>query len=215
MRINNENGFSIIEGVILLIIVLGISLIGYYVYKQNSDTPATPVSSFNQPTTSKPANKVATTSPSQNKNWSTINSLDQAYSIKYPKGWVINNCDQNTVLIGPDDISAGKCNSDSPAQVMIIKTEGDKRDTLELKAQDYPDLNNTDVSINGVKGLIQSGTLQTIGETFVGPPSGTKMKQYIFVRDNNTYVFSYIQLPSFSDKQNYFDQMVTKTLKFN
>ena len=214
MRINNENGFSIIEGVILLIIVLGISLIGYYVYKQNSDTSATPVPSFNQPTTSKPANKVATASTTKYKNWNTVNSLDQAYSIKYPKGWVINNCDQNTVMIGPDDISAGKCNSDSPGQIMITKTEGDKRDTLELKAQDYPDLNNSDVSISGVKGLVQGGTLQTVGESFIGPPSGTKMKQYIFVKDNNTYVFSYMQLPSFSDKENYFDQMVTKTLKF-
>ena len=215
MKNKFDRGFTLVEGLLTILIISGVALIGFYVYRQNNHPNESTITSFSSP---KPAvySSVSTKQAStQNyKSWNSVTAADGSYTVKYPKGWMVKKCDQNTLLMGPDDISAGKCNSDSLAQIMITKTDGDKRSDYELKAQDYPDLNNSEVSTAGIKGYLQDGTLQTVSDNFLGPVNGTKTKQYIFVKDNETYIFTYQQPPEYSDKTTYFDQMVTKTLQF-
>lgn len=213
MKNKFDSGFTAVESILTILIISGVVLIGLYVYKTNEQAPDSASVSSSQnvnPAQTKKAVSVNTTY----KSWTEIKPADNSYSIKYPQGWQINKCDQGTILLGPDDLSAGKCNSDAPGQVMIIQTDGDVRDNYELKAQDYPDLNNSEVNVDGVKGYVQTGTYQAVSENFLGPASGTKTKQYIFVKNGNTYVFTYMQTPSFNNAQSYFDQMVTKTLQF-
>lgn len=80
----NQKGFSIVEGILILVIIALIGGIGYYVYSKRDTKPTTNVSqsTTQETTTATPveADKTA--------DW-LVYSVDGGYSIKLADGWIL------------------------------------------------------------------------------------------------------------------------------
>lgn len=87
---NNQDGFSAVETVLILVIVVLMGVVGFIVYKnQNKKTTADKPVASSKPETkteSKPAEKT-----DEYAGWKTYNSSTGSYSIKYPSTWILDS----------------------------------------------------------------------------------------------------------------------------
>lgn len=95
---NNQKGFTLIEGLLMLLVVSVIGFGGYYVWQNqqdenNSDTILT------QEQTSKAVSQPSNSDPY--KGWKTYALHYEKLSFKYPSGWTVSKQDEN----GRDSVS--------------------------------------------------------------------------------------------------------------
>ena len=210
MKKLNPKGFGLIEGLLILIAVTLIAFVGYYVHhaQQANNTNQAPEVNSKAKTTPASSHKIADPTDA----WTKYSGTNVAF--KFPATWVKNECDVDTVLLGPNSGSAGHCQSDATPEVFVSVPAGDRRADNHLSTADYPDHTISAVTISGIQGTKETGTLNSSQQVFVGPSNGTKAITYLFYKNGRTYVFSYNQTPEMSDVSSDFNLLVTSTLQF-
>jgi hypothetical protein len=211
----NQKGFTLVEGLLIVIALSLVSFVGFYVYKANDKKENT------SPQITSESQKSDTDSPDSTKDWKEFKSTDGKYSLKYPVFWVTptnsEDCMPGLLLLAADSSSLGACGSENGGHMTVYSTiEGAQKD-YELTPENYSDLKNEKVTVSGVTGIRQSGTFS--GEDMgIGPQKGEKEVLYIFTKDKRIYAASYRFSrgdTTYPNVLNDFDLMVTKTLKFN
>jgi len=87
-KTNNESGFSGLEFIVVILVIIILGLVGWLVYKDNHKTSTTPPKT----TTS------STTSNSPTSGWNTYKSTLGGFSFKYPSsGWTLKKFDNSTL----------------------------------------------------------------------------------------------------------------------
>lgn len=212
MHYKKDSGFTLVEILLAIIAVAIVSFVGYYVYNQSSDTKA---ASSKSAATNEPDSRAEHANTKATASWKAYSSTTGNFSFRYPSGWVTHVCDDTAILLGPTNDSAGLCQSDGVGQVQVVSLDGDKRTDYKLDPASFPNVETGAVTVDGVNGIKESGTLQTSEEIFVGPQNGSKMVQYVFYTKGNTYLISYVQTPEFTDVLKDFELLVTETFKFS
>ncbi len=211
MTADKQRGFTLIEVLLSVIALSVVVFVGYYVYNQSSSNDKSAASS----TTAKPLTPLKKVKPADpTASWTAYTTTGNGFSFKYPSGWTKNVCDANFVLLGPSPDAAGHCQSDATAQIVLSSVKGDNRTTAKLEAASFPDLKSEAVTVDGIAGVKETGTLQASGEQFVGPTNGSKLINYVFYTNDTTYIMLYVQIPAFTDVSSDFNLLVTNTLKF-
>lgn len=93
---NNESGFSAVEAVLVLVVVMLIGVLGYMVYKDHHKTTATnPATNSSQTTaTGTSSSTKTTTTPDPYAGWKTYTSSIEKITFKYPSDWTVDTTDQ-------------------------------------------------------------------------------------------------------------------------
>lgn len=107
----NQDGFSAIEIVLVLVIVGLIGIVGFMVYKNSNKSSDTTITA----STTKSTTTETKTAPDLYAGWTTYN--DAGVSLRYPNGWTVKDLSQGsgqqwTQIVAPSDDSIGL--SDAP-----------------------------------------------------------------------------------------------------
>lgn len=214
----NHKGFTLIEGLLIVLIVGMLAGVGYYVYntKKTSDKSLDSASSTEITAAGKRADSGA---EDPTKDWKAYSNKEGVYSLKHPASWVqapnATMCSEGLLLIGANAASVGTCASENGGQMQVSSMAGDLRSQYELKAANYTDLKTEDVTVAGVVGKKQSGTYKASPDAEgMGPSTGEKVVTYFFYTNGKTYQANYWIKDSYPDALADFNTMVTKTLKF-
>lgn len=201
----NQDGFSLIEGLLIVIALCLVVLTGIYVMDaRDKDEPKKSDSTSKQ---EKQADPTA--------NWESYSNDD--YSLRYPANWVTATnpelCSEGIFLVGPTEETVGKCGSDG-AGIISFGTFTTESGPMGLDEASYDRLETKDVTVDGVSGTRYAGVFAG-SEEGLGPEAGTKTVKYVF-KTNGTYFSAlYSQASGDPDVLKDFDQIVLKTLKFN
>ncbi|OGL30444.1 hypothetical protein A3F37_01035 [Candidatus Saccharibacteria bacterium RIFCSPHIGHO2_12_FULL_41_12] len=216
----NENGFSFIGFLLILIIIAILGFVGWYVYKANNDAKNAQKNTSQEaenPSKSIKSKKSAPIDPT--KDWTAYSDAKGQFSLKYPVKWVKAErpelCNPGLLLLGANASSVGVCASESFGQVAIASIAGDQRADNKLAAG-YNNITSQQVTVDGVVGTRDAGSAfgqqSEIGAVY---PNGTKVVKYIFFTAGITYTATYVQGANYPDALSDFDLLVTKTLKFS
>jgi hypothetical protein len=216
----NHKGFALVEGLLILVIVAILAGTGWYVFRarNNSNGSLNNASAAGSSLAKPPAAPKKTVSTADaTADWTAYSKSGTLFTLKYPADWVTAKnpemCDGN-LLLGANSQSVGTCASGAGGQMSISYSAGDNRSYLEL-GKNYKDVTTKQLTVDGVAGERQQGVISvTAGHDWQGPPNGTKVVQYLFYANGQTYVATYTQAESYPDVLSDFDLMVTKTLKF-
>lgn len=125
MKKLNSKGFSLIEGLLILVLVSIIAGIGYYVWsKRNPSTSSNSSATITNFQQCKDAgNPIQESSPEKcianGQTYTNTSKIKPSYTL--PDGWSETNCDSEAdkmVLVSPDDDSANNC--DDRSNVVLI-----------------------------------------------------------------------------------------------
>jgi hypothetical protein len=227
MKINKQHGFTVVEGLLILVIVGIIGGTGWCVMSANNKTNDT-LNNSGLGTAVKATKKKQTTpapvaQADPTAGWTAYSSKTGKYSLKYPSTWVRpanqQNCandDDSFLMIGPTAQSVGNCGSDNTGEMYVSSSSGDQRASNELSKTTFPDLATQSVTVNGIQGERLSGTSNGSGQGigFGTEDKGAKVIMYIFYTNGRTYTAAYYQ-NKYPDVLSDFDLMITKTLKFS
>ncbi|MCA9344708.1 hypothetical protein KC946_02635 [Candidatus Saccharibacteria bacterium] len=213
---NNQKGFGILGGLLVLVIIGVLGGVGWYVWNNRGEDSSTStentVSQTSSETDTEPAPEADPT-----ESWVKYTSEVGKFSIKYPSDWSTASnpelCSPNIFLLGVNDNAVGKCASDSGGQIAIYSNEGNNLEDSKLKKADYSDLATESVTIGDVQGIKQTGTYS--GDSAgIGPSKGDKTVVYMFYTNNRTYTAAYNIQPDYPDAIDDFNILVIKTLQF-
>ena len=239
-----QGGFAILEAFMLLVIVAIVGGIGWYVWQTNKNNAGgmgdnsiiavVPIDNYEDclksklskidkkafPHTCESKAGKKFTDPNPFANWKTYTSEAGKYTLKHPKGWNEDVCDQGatdlTLYLGPTKASSVICNSEHFSQILVVSTSAVPTKSEQELGSSYSNQTSKKIVVDGVTGERQSGI--TRGGDFVGIPKGTLVVRYFFLKPGRNYILAYVQTPSGDFAQNnlaIFDQMVQKTLNFN
>lgn len=204
----NQKGFTVIEGLLVVIAITLISGVGYYVYnsnqtKQTSNTDAQEATNNNQ-----------SSQDSKNEipdNWKSYES--SAYSLKHPSDWIdMQNQENCPDIFGRGTVpgSEGICQSDSGPQISITTTT-EPPVTFKPTEEYSSDIVTSTAEIDGVSATRYS----SISKGTAFEDEGTKNIIYIFSNGKTTYVATYNDgNKKYKNVENEFDLMMTKSFKF-
>lgn len=218
-----QKGFTIIEGLLILVILGILGFTGWYVYNAHNKTTDTLTNADSaNSSVAKYSKKSSTQAKDPTADWISYSSKEGIYSLKYPKTWVTAThpelCSPGILLLGADSKSVGICGSESFGQISVVSVGGDSQKDNALGAG-YKGIVTATVTVDGVKGQKQTGT--ALGGS--GDPGslavGTKIIKYVFYTNGRTYSATYLSADlsgkAYTDASSDFDLMVTKTLKFS
>lgn len=217
----NQKGFGIIEGLLIIVVISIIGGAGYYVYQANKATNESLNNTGNSETAKQENEKSAETEEADpTEGWKEYVSTEGKFSFKYPANWLTADspelCSEGTVMIAPTKETLGKCASDFGGQVLLSMYTGNETEAFRLRSDQYKNLTETKVEVDGVSGTRQAGVYSPDQEPQgMGPVVGTEEILYVFEVDGNVFSAQYGQRPGFPDVKKEFDLIVTKTLKFN
>ena len=214
----DQSAFSIVEGLLILVILGIIGFTGWYVWhaKQNTDK------NFNSNTSAEPVIKKKTTnSPQadQTADWKSYTNTDGKYSLKYPNTWVTvssnQGCLAGLLLVAPTANSLGSCTSKSNGEVSFIGVADSSHLCYNLDGTAFTNITKSTVVISGKTLTKQSGTTKdgTSGNGTL--PTGTLEVTYCYGGSGQGFLAVYDQKPSDPSVLTDFNTIVTKTLKFN
>ena len=215
-RINkNQKGFTLVEGLLVVIALALIVGVAFYVMNANKDKKDDKVT-----TPSSTSKTQAVADPTAN--WTSYSSPLGKFSVKYPKAWATaanpdacsNTAETGIFLLGADSESVGKCASEGFGQ-MAITWRTDRQFCGDLNSDTTMQDSKQTVTVDGQSATKIEATAKAPGMGLGADPEGTKSVQYCIVANNMTYIANYTQLSSYPDALSDFNTMVTKTLKFN
>lgn len=187
MRKNNQNGFSPIYLLLVILILLALGFIGWKVWERSKDAPASSSS------TSESVDKDATTPEI-----TYASPESELYRVSVPEAWVSGTCPDNVdiLFLAPSTEKLGRCQSDSGGTVAIAKNTGNTGHTEEYYTSDdqFSSVSYSPVTIDGITGYKVSYTVATENELGY-PPVGTKVVLYSLYDGTNTFSQVYTQLP--------------------
>lgn len=208
---HRSKGFTLVEGLLVIIALTLVAFTAAYVIKSNKDEPSKSSSSV---TTTTPQQQV-TSDPTAD--WKDYVSPSGKFKLKYPTDWKTapnpDQCSGNLLLLGPNQESAGKCATDGNSQISVNSFTSETG-FIGLSDQYYSNIELKDVTVDGIQGRRESGTYTGDG-ALVGPQKGSKEVLYIFKKNGLTYRAAYVQQPGNQNVLNDFDLMITKTLRFD
>jgi type II secretory pathway pseudopilin PulG len=221
MKINKQHGFSVVEGLLILVIVGIVGGTGWYVMTANKNADES-LSNAGLGTAVSTKKQTKATTKDVPDNWTSYSDSPGQFSFSYPSNWTKNVCDsadlkdQGVVLLGAEPSKAGACQSDGVPQISISGLSGDSRSDYSLTKDYYPDLKSESITVNGVKGQKQIGTYTMSSEpAAIGPSNGTKTTVYLFYANARTFALRYQQDPAWADISSDVNKLVTTTLKFS
>jgi hypothetical protein len=205
---------------ILVVFVLAAGVGGYVYYRQQQNNKAEQAAG-NGVTVAKHLKKPAP-APDPTANWTAYSSTKGKFSLKYPSTWVQptnqNLCNpglfDRSLYLGPTAGTVLHCASEYFGMVNVASTDGDHRADFKLDANSYGNIVTSAVTLNGVTGQKETGTLTKVPDGPSPLKVGTKEINYVFFTNNITYSATYSQGPTDPDVSADFDTMITKTLKF-
>jgi len=212
----NQNGFSAIEGLLILVIVGIIGFTGWFVWQSNNKVSDN--LKGNSSTADFAKTKKSPVDPTAN--WTSYSSPVGNFTVQYPKTWVTATnpelCTNTELtgmfLLGADSSSVGKCATDGGGQ-MAITWRTDRTFCGDMEGDAWQQNSKQDVTVGGVKATKIEATAKEVQG--IGEPEGTKIAQYCAVANGSTYIAVYTQRSSYPNALDDFNTMVTKTLKFN
>lgn len=214
----NNRGFTVVEGLLILVIVGMLGYVGWYVWNTNNKTLDT-LADTDAANSSVAIKSTAQKDPTAD--WVKYSSKAGQFSLKYPASWVkafpVESCetDDSLLLLGANNSSVGAHCSDSGGQMAVIANNGDLRSSLKLESNlTLTDIKTEEVKIDGVVGIKQTGTFKEHSE-FGNFDVGDKEVQYTFYTNGKTYTLSYLTAKNYPDALSDFNLMVIKTLKFS
>lgn len=119
-----------------------------------------------------------------------------------------------SLFLAPTTAALARCQSDFGGQIQVFSLAGDQRASFKFGAS-YDSVSTSSVTVGGITGDRQSATAKAPAE--LGPPTGTKLVQYLFFTAGRTFIATYQQQPKgdvSSDVLSDFDLMIQNTLKF-
>ncbi len=181
IQTKNQAGFSANILVLVLVVLLVITGVGYAVFKSSSKDTAK-----SQQKDTDTAQQIPKPSTDETANWKTVTSLDGGFTIKAPEGWELFNYPGGT--INGDEITH------TPGKPAIIHEEsrsyvGDQKKfnvVLSANAYDAPQWQspnnngketNSEYSIGSVKG--KKYTIEWL-ESVTGVTKGDRIYQHVF-----------------------------------
>ncbi len=210
----NQNGFTLVAGLLLVIAVTLIGFTGFYVYNANKKNDQIKINEANplQPTSENKDAAQATQDITAE--WKTFSSSDGKFSLKYPSNWLHPEggdfCGGTSFLAGTSEDSRGICQSDAPVQIHVTSIEGDQAVAFAPKAGESPGLTVSDATIAGVKG---KKYVHKVGMNYL-LSEDTQLTQYILYKAGRTYIAIYSDgAGKYKSAEADFDLMVNKTLK--
>jgi type II secretory pathway pseudopilin PulG len=223
----NSKGFTIIEGLLIMVILGILGGTGWYVWSShnkttdtlnNADSANSSVADYSK----SKSNSKSTTDPTTG--WTAYSNKDGDYSLKYPKTWITAShpelCNPELLLLGADSKSVGVCASEGFGLITVASEKGDTSSANDL-TKSCSDVTKEKVTAGGIEGTRQSVTVSANQQgtqancASLGYDDGTKLVLYVFYTGGRTYTARYAQTPSYPDVLSDFDLMVTKTLKFS
>jgi hypothetical protein len=206
--------------VLILVLALATFAVWYSLFSRPASTkvPAARPSSSDPATSAEPSPTPSPTPPPDpTAAWLHYSDSSDQFSLRYQPIWLQRTCTVDghvNLYLAPVPAALGACNSGYGGQMYVLGSTGDERSTYQL-GTGYVDLVTQSVTVGGVTGQRQSATVGSSAE--VGPPSGTKIVQYVFYTHGRTYVCYYGQAPSGATSTSVvsdFDLMVMNTLAF-
>ncbi len=219
----STTGFATAETLLVAVVIVMISGVGYFVYHTNQQADQT-LSAANHTTQTVAFTKKAVVPKDKTADWLAYSSPIGKFNLKYPAAWAQPDdpeaCGPNffdrALFLGGNSKAVLVCASEQLGQMMVASLDGDQRNISGLKADSgYRDIQQKDVTVAGVKGSrITAKTISSQAEAVGGYPNGTLIVRYLFYSNGTTYIASYVQPKPFPDVLADFDLMVTKTLRF-
>lgn len=182
--LKDQKGFSVAEAFIIIIVIAGLSGVGYYVYQHRDKSDDSKKSQKE----SKKEEQEHTEEPKEDEtaSWKQVESIGGAFTIRVPDGWQLHNYAGNT--LNGDNITYTK------GQQATITTEsneygGDQRKfnvTVHNEAfqapqwaspNQYGTESNSDFSIGDLQGKKYSIEFT---QTVTGVTAGDRIYQYVF-----------------------------------
>lgn len=211
---NRQQGYSVVAGILVLVIVGLIACVGLYVWQKNQAKPA--INGTSQEASQKPQTNIETTDPTAE--WATYTSDTGKFSIKYPKAWVtaINpqNCADGIFMLGANSDSVGKCGSSSFGQ-MTITWRGDRQFCGDLNSDMWTQDSKEAAIVAGANATKITATAKMSDQVEGSMHEGAKTVQYCFVSNGMAYIANYTQRAAYPDVLSDFNLMITKTLAIN
>lgn len=198
MKRVNQNGFSVAEGLLVLVIIGLVAGVGFYVYKANQDTSKS-LGNIESSESSAQKTKAETTpseqSADETANW-TLFSSSKGWSIRVPDGWSLYTNPDSEGLHSPLSLEYKP-----GVKATIEKIEGGRggpfllnmvnRSEQDISAQKPPYLDQEAVlKAKNVEGKKYFGMLRE-DEPMIGS-RGDMVYQYVFTKNSKTIVvYSY------------------------
>ena len=218
----NIRGFTLVEGLLILIILGLLGGTGWYVWqsKDKTDKSYKNSDSANSSTflyASRPNEDVAPDG------WEYYFDEAGDFSFYYPPSWILQHkgCNPGLVLMGANERAAGRCGTESFGQITVYSKEGPPTSESYLReAGGYTNIRRHDApTADDIIGSKQSGKAigqqqeSEIGTT--GLADGTEVTFYLFYDQdaNRTHTATYRQLEGAPNVLTDFDRMVS-TLTF-
>ena len=215
MKDNNQNGFTIIEGLLVVIAMTLIGFTGFYVYNANKNTNND--SSQSSEPTKKETIKKEEHPKDESLGWKEIISSKKALKMRVPDGWNLNNDPEQDRFISsldPVDITYKK---GQPPVITTDKVPGSDA-PHRLTVGVFEMASSYTIPGSAVSEFVLSNGQK--GEKAVGSQEDTlngtgliKTTKYEFKKNGKSYIVNYSMLQGDPDNSEIVEKAV-KTLQF-
>jgi hypothetical protein len=219
----DQSGFSATEAVLVLVIVVLVSLVGWLVYKSQHKSVAiiaNPAAATSTQRTTPPKTTAKTPVPPADPtaNWQVVTSGDKISTVKIPQSWVAISCNDvksSNIYVSSSQKYAAVCGSGNLGEVTFDVYANDKTANTAPTKDQYTNDDNVaieSVIVNNVSGYRVTYTVSS-RDTQAQQLVGTRNINYQLFLKGNSYIASYRQLPNAPEDAAVFNQIV-QTWKF-
>ena len=198
-------------GLILIGTIIAAAGIWWYASGRNTDSATDEVETTTKVSTS--SAKTTSTTKDETADWKTFSDSTLNYSLKYPTGWLTNDCGPDPVFFAPKKEYLGVCNSGFGGLIGISTVTGTTFSDLEnsYSDTDYDNLKKEKMVLSGKVTTKITGTSKVKSE--IMDETGTKKIVYLVNLGTSTLLISYSQSKDWQDYSKEFELMVS-TFKF-
>jgi hypothetical protein len=172
----NENGFSVVEILMVLVVVVLIVVVGWLIYKNHHKVAAPVVTTSTNKSAASTSTKTTTTTVSPYAGWQTYSNSQ--VSFEYPRGWAASNGPGDSQSTVADTTSATYASSatttldnlDAPIDLYLQLST----DTLTIDCADAPCQVTTIAPLSNLQ--LPGAVLAVVNQT---SNNGTKFTQYV------------------------------------
>ncbi|MDB5163566.1 MAG: hypothetical protein JWS12_183 [Candidatus Saccharibacteria bacterium] len=203
----NEQGFSVVEALLIVVIVAVIGAVGWYVYRAQKNTTKT-YNTAAQAQTGEAQPKKPTPKPPApadiTAGWKLFTSAKLGYTIRIPDGWTLLTDPASGILMSGKDTTGITYKAGTMATVTEQQIGDDASHPFVLAQGAGDDVLSKYTNQGTVKAANVTGTkyyyLYATDPDVIGPSKGTKEYRYHFMKGQTVLDVTYSILPG--DKDN-------------